>query len=236
MRQAERRARTSERLLDAGQGEAFGRRGFHAATLDEVAAAAGYSKGAVYSNFTGKDALFLALLDRHLAAIERLEATTSAAELHAGLHAAAQDTSSTGSFGVLMLEFWLYAARDETAQGRARRAFPTHQGSARRPDPRPRRHRRRGVALAQDEAAALVLALDAGLFLQQLIDPDAVSARLRVATISDVVDPPPAEHRPGSDSARLFRRRRGPRISSDRGAGKWAICPTRWCRSISTSP
>ena len=43
----------------------FLRRGFHAATLDEIAEEAGYTKGAVYSNFAGKDDLFLALLAEH---------------------------------------------------------------------------------------------------------------------------------------------------------------------------
>ena len=43
----------------------FLRRGFHGASLDEIADEAGYTKGAVYSNFAGKDDLFLALLDAH---------------------------------------------------------------------------------------------------------------------------------------------------------------------------
>ena len=119
MRQAERRAQTSERLLDAAA-EVFARRGFHATTLDEVAAAAGYSKGAVYSNFAGKDALFLALVDRHLdlqlEAIEQLAATTSGDALRGELLALSQAASSSGSFGLLMLEFWLHAARNEAVR------------------------------------------------------------------------------------------------------------------------
>ncbi len=38
----------------------FLRRGFHGASLDEIAEEAGYTKGAVYSNFAGKDDLYLA--------------------------------------------------------------------------------------------------------------------------------------------------------------------------------
>ena len=41
----------------------FLRQGFHGASLDEIAEAAGYTTGAVYSNFKGKDDLFLAVLD-----------------------------------------------------------------------------------------------------------------------------------------------------------------------------
>jgi len=49
----ERKAQTRERLLDAAA-QVFAQRGFEAASLDEVAAAAGYTKGAVYSNFAAR--------------------------------------------------------------------------------------------------------------------------------------------------------------------------------------
>src|SRR6476646_7446205 len=57
-----RRAMTRQHLLDAAA-IVFTRNGFHGSTLDEVASTAGFTKGAVYSNFTSKDDLFLALLD-----------------------------------------------------------------------------------------------------------------------------------------------------------------------------
>jgi hypothetical protein len=44
----------------------FARRGFEAASLDEVAAAAGYTKGAVYSNFASKTDLVIALIERRV--------------------------------------------------------------------------------------------------------------------------------------------------------------------------
>ena len=58
----ERKAATRRELLDAAR-TVFLRRGFHGASLDEIAEEAGYTKGAVYSNFEDKDALFLAVLD-----------------------------------------------------------------------------------------------------------------------------------------------------------------------------
>jgi AcrR family transcriptional regulator len=61
---SERKARTREELLVAAR-KVFLRRGFHGATLEEIADEAGYTKGAVYSNFVDKDALFLALLQAH---------------------------------------------------------------------------------------------------------------------------------------------------------------------------
>jgi AcrR family transcriptional regulator len=60
----ERKARTREDLLAAARA-VFLRRGFHGASLDEIAEEAGYTKGAVYSNFAGKDDLYLAVLAAH---------------------------------------------------------------------------------------------------------------------------------------------------------------------------
>ena len=58
-----RREMTRRHLLDAAA-IVFARDGFHGATLDDVAATAGFTKGAVYSNFKSKDDLFLAVLRR----------------------------------------------------------------------------------------------------------------------------------------------------------------------------
>ena len=61
---AERKERTRSELVDAAR-TVFLRRGFHGASLDEIAEDAGYTKGAVYSNFDGKDDLFLAAFEAH---------------------------------------------------------------------------------------------------------------------------------------------------------------------------
>ncbi len=60
---AEKQAETRSRLVDAAT-ETFLERGYHAASLDEISERAGYSTGAVYSNFRGKEALFVACLAR----------------------------------------------------------------------------------------------------------------------------------------------------------------------------
>jgi AcrR family transcriptional regulator len=67
----ERRERTRAELLDAAR-RAFLRDGFHAASLDGIAEDAGYTKGAVYSNFASKDDLLVAVLEGHFSA--RVEA------------------------------------------------------------------------------------------------------------------------------------------------------------------
>src|ERR1700734_303074 len=58
-----RRPITITALLDAAM-ELFAEKGFGATSIPEICARAGLTKGAFYSNFANKDALFLALLDR----------------------------------------------------------------------------------------------------------------------------------------------------------------------------
>jgi AcrR family transcriptional regulator len=57
------REQTTQRLLDAAQ-KLIARKGLDAASVENIAAAAGYSRGAFYSNFESKDDLFIELLRR----------------------------------------------------------------------------------------------------------------------------------------------------------------------------
>jgi AcrR family transcriptional regulator len=59
----ERSQDNERRLLDAAF-EVFTTRGFHGGTLEQVAAAAGLTTGAVYSRYAGKAELLLALIER----------------------------------------------------------------------------------------------------------------------------------------------------------------------------
>src|SRR4051812_48265645 len=63
---AEKQAATRRDVLAAAAG-VFAERGFAGATLAEIADRAGYSHGAVYSNFVGKDDLFLAVIEEYMA-------------------------------------------------------------------------------------------------------------------------------------------------------------------------
>src|SRR5579875_2726104 len=56
--------RTRSLLLDAAN-EVFAERGFMAASLDDIASAAGYTKGAIYKHFASKEDLFLAVSDQY---------------------------------------------------------------------------------------------------------------------------------------------------------------------------
>src|SRR5262245_31426714 len=57
-----RREMTREALVEAAA-DVFAQRGFHAASLDEIAERAGFTRGAIYSNFGSKEELMIAVLD-----------------------------------------------------------------------------------------------------------------------------------------------------------------------------
>src|SRR5699024_4799544 len=54
---------TRNLLLDAAE-EIFARKGLTGAALEDIADAAGYTRGAIYSHFGAKEELFLAVVDR----------------------------------------------------------------------------------------------------------------------------------------------------------------------------
>jgi AcrR family transcriptional regulator len=56
-----KRARTKAQLIEAAA-TVIGEKGFDRASLEEIAAHAGMSRGAVYGNFKGKEELFLAVI------------------------------------------------------------------------------------------------------------------------------------------------------------------------------
>ena len=65
MTREQSKANTRERLLAAAR-SAFASSGFHGASVDEIASRAGFSTGALYSNFDGKEDLFLVLMEREI--------------------------------------------------------------------------------------------------------------------------------------------------------------------------
>ena len=190
---AQRREQTRERLLDAA-GRVFARRGFHAASVDEVAEAAGYTKGAVYSNFRSKEELFLALLDRRLAGqleqVEALYAIGSSEELRAAMHdRTEEELAEARDFAVLIVEFWLYAMRHPAA--RAELATRYRQLRGRLGELIAARHARHGTSppMPPEHLAALALATDAGLFLQYLAEPGALPWELHGDAMIRLLDP-----------------------------------------------
>ncbi len=120
MSRAERKEMTRELLLDAAI-EVFAEKGYHGASLDDVADAAGFTKGAVYSNFTRKSDLFRALLERESGRYDQALAETVSRvplellpDVAAELLAAPEADPETQK---LLVEFWLAAARDPGLRG-----------------------------------------------------------------------------------------------------------------------
>jgi AcrR family transcriptional regulator len=115
---AERKERTKGEVVEAAR-TVFLRRGFHAASLDEIAEEAGYTKGAVYSNFASKDELFLGVLDAHFE--RRMRRYTDAAldeqTLDEAYRAVAglmfEEDRREPEWAPLLLEFWAHASRRE---------------------------------------------------------------------------------------------------------------------------
>jgi AcrR family transcriptional regulator len=191
---AQRRQQTRARLLDAAS-QVFARRGFHAATVDEVAEAAGYTKGAVYSNFATKDELVLALLDQRVAdqlqQVEALFAIESSEELRAALRGRTeQEFAAARDVGVLMVEFSLYAMRSPAAQAELAKRYRQLRG--RLAELITKRHARQQSSppMPPEHLAALALATDAGLFLQDAAEPGALPWELHADAMIQLLDPP----------------------------------------------
>jgi AcrR family transcriptional regulator len=180
---SERRSRTREQLLDAAE-RVFARQGFHGASLDAIAGEAGFTKGAVYSNFPGKDALFLALLDRRRARIEAQLAAPDAGVVEVLADGAAEPPRED-AWNLLTLEFFLYAVREDlyATTRRALAAGLERGASGSRP-----------LDLTATELATVALALSTGIGVQAALDPDAVPPDLYprvVAGLAGVRPGPP---------------------------------------------
>lgn len=112
---------TRERLVFTARA-AFAREGYHGARLDRIAKEAGFSKGAVYSNFANKAQLFLAVLDANIDAsltdpvgeeppLTAFNENAEASEDAAGMTPEEKQQAVRG-MGLATLEFVAYAARD----------------------------------------------------------------------------------------------------------------------------
>ena len=113
----EQQEMTRERLLDAAA-DVFARRGYHGAKVAEIAREAGYTTGAVYSNFDGKQGLFLALTDRQMERrMDAVAAIATAAGLPAGSEAMFAEQyeaflDESGRWAFLFVEFWAQVRQD----------------------------------------------------------------------------------------------------------------------------
>lgn len=170
----EQAAQTRQRLLDAGAA-VFVRRGIEAASVDEIAQEAGFTRGAFYWNFANKEDLLLAVLADYR---DRMDQTLHGARtsITDPLELAASVPSALGGFPwpLLVMEAWLYGlhhpelrpALAELKQ-RARDAAAEFLGSLARTS---------GHQLPApiELLSACAIALGDGLLMQSMLDPERV--------------------------------------------------------------
>jgi AcrR family transcriptional regulator len=179
----ERRTRTRRELLDAAE-RLFSAQGFHATTVDQVADAAGYTKGAVYSNFESKEDLFLGVyerrVDRALPAVRTaFDESSTAVEAfeRITLESAARRGSEDGWLAVFF-EFWAHVLRHPELRERFAKQ---HTRLLDLFEPAVvRTAAEQGIPLAEEprKLAAARYAMQLGLELERLTQPDVVDAEL----------------------------------------------------------
>ncbi len=171
------------RLLDAAL-EVFAERGFAGASLDRVAAVAGLTKGAIYSNFASKDDLFFAMMkDQALNRLETIRTFLAVTAVDSNRRQALHDIgrllteafTEQREWELVLLDFWRRAVRDDEV----RLQFVAHR-RALRAAIADRVEQVLGRApvvggLTVDDVVTVVLALSNGLAIEQYVDPDLVS-------------------------------------------------------------
>ncbi len=189
-----RKAETRARLLEAAA-RVYARRGFNGATLEEVAAEAGFTKGAVYAHFGSKENLLLALMEEHLAqqVIDQIELfdrerITWERPLAGSARYMEQLEEDPDPFR-LFVELWVYAQRDERLRTRLAVGMEALRAT----------FARFAAASAEDagleppeqvmtrQFANVMLGLSLGLPMLKLIDPESVQSSLLGATISTLI-------------------------------------------------
>jgi AcrR family transcriptional regulator len=121
MSRKETQKQTREQVL-AAAAKVFARRGYHRATVDEIASEAGFTIGALYSNFAGKEELFLALADRQVEErIAEVDAIAEAAEDDTAGDEAAEQLRKflerDPDWPLLYYEFWSLSVRNPELEG-----------------------------------------------------------------------------------------------------------------------
>jgi AcrR family transcriptional regulator len=149
--------------------EVFEELGYHRASTDLIARRAGYSKGALYSNFDGKDDLFLALLAEEVAArCEALAggvaADTDLGSLPEALLAMARDSRAN----LVFAEFRVHAARDVDLSLRLAEVRERLVGSVAERVAQEVAALGLELTVPAEDAATLLLAMINGLALEQV--------------------------------------------------------------------
>jgi AcrR family transcriptional regulator len=180
---ADRQAQTRQELLDAAA-RVFVDKGFVGSSVEAIAAEAGYTRGAFYSNFRSKEELFAELLQQRVYSIYRGMAEEAArgarpSPRQTGEQLAQIQGDADGHWLFrLWLELLAHAGRDEEF----RKIAATFWSITRASSATGIRdaYREAGVKLPAkpEDLATSMIALDIGLALQHFVDPDAVPLTL----------------------------------------------------------
>jgi AcrR family transcriptional regulator len=174
-RQRARTEATRRKLLAAAE-KLFARDGFEATRIEDIAALAGYTRGAFYANFEDKEDIFFALVEQwisqRIAEVEALlEGPATPAERLRGLRDHYAQIAKDRRLTLLSLEFKLFAIRHPKAHARLRawqRRLRACGGNIVR---RVLQEQRRTLPFSTKVAAAGLGALSNALLLEHLVDP-----------------------------------------------------------------
>ncbi|MGA8329201.1 MAG: TetR/AcrR family transcriptional regulator [Mycobacterium sp.] len=184
------RVEVRERILDAAS-KVFAAEGFAGATIDAIGQAAGFTKGAVYSNFDSKDELFLALLDREFELrgaqiATALESGGDTADAASHLSRSVLDSvHDHADYYVLFVEYWLRAVRDPQLRQRLidrRRAAAADQAAHTVGSSATAASARQLANLAQ-----LVVTVNLGIAMEEVLQPGIIDPDLLAQLITTLL-------------------------------------------------
>ncbi len=173
------KANTRERLLAAAR-TAFAESGFHGASVEEIATRAGFSTGALYSNFDGKEDLFLVLMEREIEEHSReiAEAVAKRPSVSERATGGARRWMTMierePELLLLFMEFWAYGVREPAVRPKVAERFAQVRRLLTRLIEDGAREFELELALPAEQLAIAVDALADGIARQKLADPSAV--------------------------------------------------------------
>lgn len=178
LRRIEQVERNRELVLEAAR-RVFLEKGYAAASVEEIAEAAGFSRGVVYSQFGGKADMFMALLEARIA--ERAAENEAAAARLDGPDAVRQvlalgeaDARREPRWQMLLVEFRVHAARDPELGARYAAAHRQTIGRLAKMLQAAWARSGREPTLLPADQARLILAMGSGLTLELAADPEAL--------------------------------------------------------------
>jgi len=188
----QRKEETRARILEAAY-RVFARRGYEAATVEEITAECGIAKGALYSHFASKEELFRTILLEHV----RRRTVETAARLERQLplresilriiEASWATCRADPIWSPLFMEFWALASRNEWGRAAVAALFDHCSGALARFLSGAKRAGLVRSDLDVWRAARLILAVNDGLVLQWQTQPDKVDPEEFLGAMADMI-------------------------------------------------